>query len=189
MVFKTFRVWERRTIKRWKMMIIREEIPEDTDRIREINDAAFGQPNEGRIVDRIRESCSETLSLVAVLDGKIAGHIFFSPIEIQSKSGNMKGMGLAPLAVAPDLQNQGIGTQLVIEGLRIMKERGYPLVIVLGHPQYYPRFGFKPASLYDLKCQWEGVPDEVFMTIIFNEEEMKGVSGFARYHDAFNDAM
>jgi putative acetyltransferase len=171
------------------MVIIREEIPEDVDRIREINDAAFGQPNEGRIVDRIRESLTDTLSLVAVLDGKIAGHIFFSPIEIESKSGNIKCMGLAPMAVAPDLQNQGIGTQLVIDGLRIMKERGYPVIIVLGHPQYYPRFGFKPASLYNLKCQWEDVPDEVFMAIIFDEEKMKGVSGVARYHDAFNDAM
>jgi putative acetyltransferase len=171
------------------MMTIREETPEDIDQIRGINDAAFGQPNEGCIVDQIRESCSEILSLVAVLDGKIAGHIFFSPIEIESKAGNIKGMGLAPMAVAPDLQNQGIGTQLVVEGLIIMKERGYPLVIVLGHPQYYPRFGFKPASLYNLKCQWEGVPDEVFMAIIFDEEIMKGVSGVARYLDVFNDAM
>ena len=98
-------------------------------------------------------------------------------------------MGLAPMAVMPDLQNQGIGTKLVSEGLKIIKERGYPLVIILGHPNYYPRLGFKPALLYGLKCQWEGVPDEAFMAIIFDQEKMKGVKGVAKYRDGFNDAM
>lgn len=135
------------------MVIIREETPQDFERIREINDAAFNQPNERRIVDKIRASRSETLSLVAVMDGKVVGHIFFSPVDIESQSGVITGMGLAPMAVTPDHQNQGIGTQLVSEGLRIIKERGYPFVIVLGPPEYYPRFGFKPASLYGLKCQ------------------------------------
>ncbi|MDP2966274.1 MAG: N-acetyltransferase [Pelolinea sp.] len=171
------------------MVIIREETPQDIDRIREINDAAFSQPNEGRIVDQIRKSCSETLSLVGVLDGKIIGHILFSPVEIETQTGIIKGMGLAPMAVAPDQQNQGIGIQLVVEGLKIIKKRGYPFVIVLGHPNYYPRFGFKPVSLYGLKCQWEGVPAMAFMAIIFDEEKMIGVTGVTRYRDEFNDAM
>jgi putative acetyltransferase len=135
------------------MITIREETPGDIDRIREINDAAFNQPKEGRIVDRIRESCSETLSLVAVKDEKIVGHIFFSPVEVETQAGIIKGMGLAPMAVAPDHQKQGIGSQLAGEGLRIIRERGYPFVIVLGHADYYPRFGFKPASLFSLTCQ------------------------------------
>ncbi len=83
------------------MIIIREETSQDIERIREINDSAFNQPNEGRIVDKIRESCTETLSMVAVLDEKVVGHIFFSPVEIETLSGKIKGMGLAPMAVAP----------------------------------------------------------------------------------------
>lgn len=171
------------------MILLREEKPQDIGRIREINDAAFSQPNEGQIVDRIRESCLDTLSLVAVMDGKIVGHIFFSPVEIESKSGIIKGMGLAPMAVMPDYQNQGIGSMLVNEGLSQLKEWGYPFVIVLGHPEYYPRFGFKPALLYGLKCQWEGVPDEAFMAVILNEEKMNGVAGVVRYRDEFNEVM
>jgi len=115
-----------------KIIIIREETPLDVEGIREINEAAFNQPNEGRIADRIRESCSESLSLVAVLDGKIIGHIFFSPVEIETKSGIIKGMRLAPMAVAPNCQNQGIGSKLVNEGLKIIREGKYPFVIVWG---------------------------------------------------------
>lgn len=157
------------------MIIIREETPKDIERIREINAAAFNQPNEGQIVDRIRESCGETVSLVAVLDGKIVGHIFFSPVEIETPAGIIKGMGLAPMAVDLDYQNQGIGSRLVNEGLKIIRERKYPLVIVLRHPDFYSRFGFKKASLYRLKCQWDGVLDEVFMSIIFDVEKMGSV--------------
>ena len=98
-------------------------------------------------------------------------------------------MGLAPMAVMPDYQNQGIGSMLVNEGLSQLKEWGYPFVIVLGHPEYYPRFGFKPALLYGLKCQWEGVPDEAFMAVILNEEKMNGVAGVVRYRDEFNEVM
>jgi len=172
-----------------KKIIIRKETPQDIDRIREINEVAFNQPNEGRVVDRIRESNSESLSLVAVLDEKIVGHIFFSPVEIETRSGIIKGMGLAPMAFAPNCQNQGIGSELVNEGLKIIREGNHPFVIVLGHPDYYPRFGFNKASIYGLTCQWEGVPDEVFMAIILDEEKMGGVSGEVRYRDEFNDAM
>lgn len=140
-------------------------------------------------MDRIRVSCGEILSLVAVLDGKIVGHIFFSPVEVEARSGMIKGMGLAPMAVDPSCQDQGIGSELVKEGLKIIRERKYPFVIVLGHLDYYPRFGFKPASHYRLKCQWEGVPDEAFMAIILDEEKMMGVAGVARYRDEFNEAM
>ncbi|MCJ7518683.1 MAG: N-acetyltransferase [Anaerolineaceae bacterium] len=171
------------------MILIREEKPQDIGRIREINDAAFSQPNEGQIVDWIRESCLDTLSLVAVMNGKIVGHIFFSPVEIESQSWIVKGMGLAPMAVTPDYQNQGIGSQLVCEGLSKVKKKGYPFVVVLGYPAFYPRFGFQQASGLGLKCQWKDVPDEAFMAIIFNEEKMKGVAGVARYRDEFDGAM
>ena len=98
-------------------------------------------------------------------------------------------MGLAPMALLPECQNQGIGTQLVNEGLGILKRTECPFVIVLGHKNYYPRLGFKRASKYGLKSQWEGVPDEAFMVLILNESTMKDVSGVVRYRDEFDEAM
>jgi putative acetyltransferase len=93
-----------------------------------------------------------------------------------------------PLAVLPELQNQGIGFILVKEGLRIISNTVCPFVIMLGHEKYYPRFGFQRASKYGFKCQWEGVPDEAFMAMILNDSVVKGVSGIVRYRDEFDEA-
>ena len=93
------------------------------------------------------------------------------------------------MAVLPQRQRQGIGSALVGRGLEILRDRCCPFVIVLGHPEYYRRFGFEPASKYGLKCQWEGVPDEAFMVLIFDKEAVAGVSGVARYRDEFDEAM
>jgi predicted N-acetyltransferase YhbS len=98
-------------------------------------------------------------------------------------------MGLAPLAVLPDYQNKGIGSKLVTEGLQIVREQAYPFVVVLGHEKFYRHFGFKSASEFGLKCQWDGVPDEAFMAIIISKSAMPGVSGVVRYRDEFNEAM
>jgi len=98
-------------------------------------------------------------------------------------------MGLAPIAVLPKFQNQGIGTELVRKGLEILQEKLCLFVIVLGHPDYYPRFGFERASDYRLKSQWEGVPDEAFMVIFFNDSLKRNISGIAKYRDEFNEAM
>ena len=171
------------------MIEIREEKQKDYDEVRIVNDQTFGQPDEGRIVDKIRESCKEIVSLVAVSDNKIIGHIFFSPVTIETPTGFIKGMSLAPMAVLPEFQNQGVGSMLVNEGLRIIKNISCPFVIVLGHEKYYPRFGFERASKYRLKCQWEGVPDDAFMAMIIDESVMKGVSGIVKYRDEFDEAM
>jgi putative acetyltransferase len=93
------------------------------------------------------------------------------------------------MSVLPDYQNRGIGVQLVNEGFKILKKSDCPFIIVLGHPKYYPRFGFKPASKYGIQCQWEGVPDAAFMVRIFNKGIIKGVSGVAGYRNEFNEAM
>ena len=93
------------------------------------------------------------------------------------------------MAVSPELQNQGIGSILVKEGLRIVRNTSCPFVIVLGHEKYYPRFGFQRASKYGLKCQWEGIPDEAFMAMILNDSGMKGVSGIVRYRNELDEAM
>ncbi len=165
---------------------VRFEQPKDIEEVRLLNDMAFGQPEEGRIVDKLRKSCKGILSLVAISNNKVIGHILFSPVTIETQSGVIEGMGLAPMAVLPELQNKGIGSKLVKEGLRIINTTKCPFVIVLGHEKYYPRFGFQRASKYGLKSQWEGVPDEAFMVIILNDSVMKGASGIVRYRDEFD---
>ena len=130
-----------------------------------------------------------TLSLVAEDQGNIVGHILFTPVTVDRDGHQVTGMGLAPMAVAPNRQRQGIGTALIEHGLGLLRQRGCPFVIVLGHPEYYPRFGFERASRHGLACQWEGVPDEAFMALILDPEALRDVSGIARYRDEFDAAM
>ena len=171
------------------MIIVRTERPEDIEGIREVNKRAFGQPQEADIVDTLRGACPDALSFVAIEGDRVVGHILFSPATIHSGDDEVRGMGLAPMAVVPDEQRRGIGSKLVRTGLDVLKESSCPFVIVLGHPEYYPRFGFVPASHYDLHCQWDGVPDEAFMVIVLDESAMEGVSGVARYRSEFDAAM
>ena len=171
------------------MIEIRTEVLKDYDSIRTVNYLAFGQPEEGNIVGKLRDNCKEIISLVAVSDEKIVGHILFSPATIEHNDKYISGMGLAPMSVLPEFQNQGIGSSLVKEGLRRIKETDCPFIIVLGHENYYPRFGFERASIYGLKSQWEGIPDEAFMVMILDKSVMLKVSGVARYREEFNVAM
>ena len=175
------------------MIEIRKEKKEDYGQIRMVNNRAFGQHGEGRIVNKIRRSCREIVSLVAALDDKIVGHIFFSPAIIKIPTGIItgviKGMGLAPMAVLPEFQNKGIGSMLVTEGLEKIKYAKYPFVIVLGHKKYYPRFGFQRGLEFGLRSQWHWVPDEAFMAMILDESVMKDISGIVKYRDEFNEAM
>ena len=172
-----------------KQIRIREERADDIHQVRSVNDAAFGQPTEGHIVDRLRGADSEAVSLVAVLNEKVIGHIFFSSVTVETELGLIKGMGLAPMAVVPEHQREGVGSELVTEGLKEIRKKGYPFVVVLGHETYYPRFGFRPASEYGLRSQWDGVPDEVFMAIIYAKDRMKGLSGTVYYREEFNEAV
>ena len=170
-------------------MLIRQEKPEDINKIRSLNVLAFGQFLEAIIVDKLRANCAEVLSLVAVADEEIAGHILFSPVAIEGPHGIIKGMGLAPMAVLPDRQRQGIGAQLIQRGIEELRKVSCPFIIVLGHHEYYNRFGFERASTYGITCQWEGIPDEAFM-ILWLDKTMAGqVSGLAKYRDEFNEAV
>lgn len=171
------------------MISIREERPKDIPAIKKINELAFGQPQEANIVDKLRRSCDGLLSLVAVVGDDIVGHILFSPVEVECNHVIIRGMGLAPMAVLPEWQRQGIGSALVQHGLAILRERLCPFVIVLGHPEYYPRFGFTPASAYGLKSQWDNIPDEAFMLLVFSQDAMRNVHGVVKYRDEFNEAM
>lgn len=167
-------------------MAIRPERPEDASQVRHVNELAFEQPAEADLVERLRQGCTDSLSLVAEDDG-VVGHILFTPVAIESAGRSVLGMGLAPMAVLPDRQRQGIGTQLVKRGLDILRERGCPFVVVVGHPEYYPRFGFEPASKYGLVSQWENIPAAAFMIVVLDVPAMAGTSGLAKYRDEFNE--
>lgn len=171
------------------MITIRPEKPNDVPAVHAVNEEAFGQPAEADLVDALREECTDHVSLVATVDGQIVGHVFFTPVTIRQDAKERTGMGLAPMAVLPGFQHQGIGSRLVRAGIAALKEACCPFIVVLGHPGYYPRFGFGPASKHGLACQWEGVPDDAFMVLILDEASMAGVSGVARYRDEFDQAM
>jgi len=169
-------------------MIIRRETRDDITDVHALHELAFGQPLEANIVDNLRNNCEGLLSLVAIEQGNVVGHILFSPAEIEGPHGIIKGMGLAPMAVVPDMQRRGIGTQLIHKGREELRKLQCPFIIVLGHPNYYPRFGFERASLYGIRCQWEGIPDEAFMILWLDKSKAGQVSGLATYRKEFNEA-
>ncbi len=165
---------------------VRVERPEDASGVRHVNELAFGRPAEADLIERLRRACTDSLSLVAEED-VVVGHILFTPVAVESAGRRVLGMGLAPMAVHPDRQRQGIGSQLVRHGLNILRARGCPFIVVVGHPDYYPRFGFERASTRSLASQWEGVEDAAFMVLVLDVSAMEGVSGVARYGEEFNE--
>jgi putative acetyltransferase len=160
---------------------IREEAPGDESSIRDVNNRAFGQEEESKIVDALRSNGGVLLSLVATLRGQVAGHIMYSPATV----GEVTGAALGPMAVAPEYQRRGMGSKLIEAGTQKLKERGCPFVIVVGHANYYPRFGFRPARGYGIHCEWN-VPDDVFMLLVLDQNKMAGVTGMARYRPEFS---
>src|SRR5438132_13590891 len=141
--------WARQVGRGGRVITIRPERPEDAAPVRHVNELAFGQPAEADLVDRLRQAGTESLSLVAE-DDAVVGHILFTSVVVESAGRRVLGMGLAPMAVLPDRQRQGIGSQLVRRGLDILRARSCPFVVVVGHPDYYPRFAFEPASMHGL---------------------------------------
>ena len=163
------------------MIEIRDEQPGDVDAVREVNRQAFDQEQEGRIVDALRERGAAILSLVAVADGVVVGHIIFSPLTV----GPVVGAALGPMAVVPAHQRQGIGGQLVMRGVERLRERGCPFIVVIGHPEFYPRFGFRSAGAQGLTCEWD-VPAEAFMVNILNRQVGGSLRGRAQYREEFS---
>jgi putative acetyltransferase len=160
---------------------IREERPEDIASIRELNKRAFGQAQEANIVDALRTSGAALLSLVATLGGEVMGHIMYSPVSV----GEVMGAGLGPMAVLPEHQRRGIGSRLVEAGNRKLKDAGCPFIVLVGHPNYYPRFGFRPARTHGILCKWE-IPDDAFILLVLDDAKMQNVSGLAKYRDEFS---
>ena len=167
------------------MITIRPEREEDTPLIRHINKLAFDTATEALLVDKLRDNGKLLVSLVAENDGELVGHIAFSPVTIESRR-DLRGVGLAPMSVIPGMQKQGVGSQLVREDLARCREIGCDYAIVLGHADYYPRFGFTPAREFGITCSWN-VPDDVFMALELRAGSLAGVNGLALYEPEFNE--
>jgi putative acetyltransferase len=168
-----------------RALILRDELEADHAAIAAVNRAAFEGPAEAELVDALRAAGALTLSLVATADGELVGHVAFSPVTITAAAGTAFAIGLAPMAVLPAWQRRGVGTRLVAEGLDRLRAAGHRAVVVLGHPAYYPRHGFSPASRFGLR--WEHrAPDEAFMALELVPDGLAGTAGVVRYHPEFD---
>ena len=134
-------------------------------------------------MEALHRANAVVIALVAEVGATIVGHILFSPVTVEH-SNKPPLVGLAPMAVAPGYQKQGIGSVLVREGLARCRAAGVEGVVVLGHAEYYPRFGFVPAQQFGLRCEYH-VPADVFMALELTHGALRGVSGLVRYHAAF----
>jgi putative acetyltransferase len=161
---------------------IREECHDDIAAVRALNRQAFGQDQESNIVDVLRANEAALLSLVATVDDRVVGHIMYSPAVVGD---NTTGAALGPMAVLPAYQRQRIGSKLIKAGNRKLKDAGCPFIVVVGHADYYPRFGFRPASKHRIKCEWD-VPDNAFMLLVLDQAKMESVSGLAKYRHEFS---
>ena len=175
-------------------MIVREERPDDAPGVRLVLERAFGQPDEANLVDRLWQAAAVTASSVAVSGpvdheagrDQIVGHILFSPVTIGERQPLAPAVGLGPMAVTPVHQRGGVGTALVEAGLSRCRTQGVSVVVVLGHPDYYPRFGFRPAHLSGLSCEYDA-PLEAFMALELAPGALESCTGMVRYHPAFAD--
>jgi putative acetyltransferase len=167
------------------MVEIRSEKPTDYAGVYQVNIQAFGRPNEAELIDNLRPVVQPHISLVAELEGQIVGHIFFSPVSIESPQASQTAMGLGPVAVLPAYQNQGIGTKLVEAGLEACRQQGHKLIVVLGHPNFYPRFGFIPAGSLGLRFH-EPVPEQAFMLLELSPGTPIQANAVVRYHPEFD---
>lgn len=166
-------------------MRIKSENNEDFEAIRRVNRSAFGRDDEGRLIDVLREKGAVICSLVAVEEGEVVGHVLFSPATLFDEEDATPIAGLGPVAVLPDYQRRGIGDALIRAGLEVCRRDGFGAAVVLGHPSYYPRFGFRPSQ--PLGIRWEhDAPEEAFMVMELEPGALAGRRGVIRYQPEFD---
>ncbi|WP_295139507.1 N-acetyltransferase [uncultured Reyranella sp.] len=163
-------------------VVIREREPADDEAIRRLNDLAFGSPFEGKLIEELREAFIDAVELVAVEDGAIVGHILFSALTTMVDDDAVPTLSLAPMCVHPDHQNAGIGSALVETGLDLARRREWQAVVVLGHPGFYPRFGFSAELASGLDAPFEG---DSFMALELVPGALDGDDGLIVYPTAF----
>jgi putative acetyltransferase len=172
--------------QRGDMITIHKERAGDAEAIRQVNEEAFGRPEEANLIDALRRRGACLVSLVAVDGERIIGHILFTPITIDGVKPTPDAVGLGPLAVLPSHQRRGTGANLIRIGLEECRKAGQEIAIVLGHPGYYPCFGFQPAHLFGIRCEFD-VPEEAFMAMALREGALVGCGGVVRYLPEFRD--
>jgi putative acetyltransferase len=150
--------------------------------VRSINEAAFGRPDEADLVDSLRSEGAVVLSVVAEVEQRVTGHVLFSRMSIETSNGPVPAAALAPVAVLPGYQRRGIGGQMIRYGLDLLRARGEQIVIVVGHPDYYPRFGFSGEKTRFLESPF---PPEAFMAVELGSGALEGIRGKVRYPAAF----
>lgn len=165
-------------------ILIRRELPKDRDAIRSVNQAAFGNDAEANLVDALRDGGFVELSLVGEIDGKVVGHILFSRVKISGKTGILEMLLLAPMAVLPEFQRQRIGSKLVTVGLATCRGMGHKIVMVLGHPGFYPRFGFSTELARPMESPFGG--GEAWMALELVPKALEGVEGRVEYPPPFH---
>lgn len=163
------------------MIIIREEQAADVEAVRTVNLAAFEGAQEAQIVDSLRANGGVLLSLVALVEDHLVGHLLLSPLTV----GSLTGAALGPMAVSPAYQRQGIGSALVTRAVGLLRNRDCPFVVVIGHPAFYPRFGFQPAASFGLTCEWP-VPADMFMVAVLSDAVTDRLIGCAEYRPEFS---
>jgi putative acetyltransferase len=165
------------------MVTVRPEQPGDIAAVFRVHVAAFPTDEEARLVDRLRTAGKALVSLVAQVDGEVVGHVLFSPVTVTGPAGTAEGIGMAPLAVLPAHQRRGIGSALTRAGLDRCRAAGYSFVVLLGHPDYYPRFGFRRASDFDLDNEYGA--GEAFMALELRPGGLPAGGGLVRYAPEF----
>lgn len=164
---------------------VRPETAVDAEKVYEVEAAAFGRSAEADLVQKLQQSGIPLISLVATLNDEVAGHILFSPVTVKNESGEFTAVALGPVAVSPNHQNEGVGSELCRTGLAACLQVGHQLVFVLGHAKYYPRFGFAPSAPLGLRCQFN-VPDDVFMVTELVPGALQNKQGTVYYHPLFS---
>jgi putative acetyltransferase len=159
------------------------ERPQDAEGIRETHLQAFSSPLEARLVDALRDADGR-LSLVATVDDRVIGHVLLTPVILEPPV-RVSLAGLGPMAVRPEYQRKGVGSRLIHAGLEECRRAGYSAIVVVGHPDYYPRFGFVPGKTVGLTCEFY-VPPDAFMAVELLSGALDGMTGLARYHPAFS---
>ncbi len=165
-------------------VVIREEREGDREAVYAVEAAAFARTDEAELVEKLKQADIALISLVAEAEGQIVGHIVFSPVTVVEENGRSPAIALGPLAVLPEFQNQGVGSHLTRAGLAACREAGQVVVFVLGHADYYPRFGFEVTRPYHIACEFD-VPDEVFMVAELYLGALADVAGIVHYHQVF----
>ena len=174
-------------------MRIRSEKKEDYETITKIDDIAFKGKQEGILIKRLRKKreYNKELSLVAVKDEKIIGHVLLFPLFIKTDNSQVKTLSLGPMAVLPEHQKRGVGKELIKKGIEVAKKKGFKSIVVIGHKGYYPKFGFRKSAEYKLRLpeKYSKIPSEAFMILELEKNCLKEVLGEVQFPKEYDEAM